>query len=103
MSTAQLRIAIDAEKVATFCQDRGIHTLWVFGSALRDDFDPAQSDLDVFAEFDPGALNGVGLRYFDFADELSQIAGCRVDFCSELHPLIRDRVLPHAAKVYERS
>ena len=103
MTPAELRIPIDAAKVAAFCRDRGIHTLWVFGSVLRDDFDPTVSDLDVFAEFDAGALEGVGLRYFDFAKDLSEIAGVRVDFCSALHPAIRERVLPHATKLYERS
>jgi predicted nucleotidyltransferase len=34
---------------------------------LREDFDPAHSDVDVLAEFAPGALNGVGFRYFYIA------------------------------------
>jgi len=36
----------------------------LFGSVLRPDFDPATSDVDVYAEFEPGALSGIGLDYF---------------------------------------
>jgi len=47
---------------------------------LRDDFDPARSDVDVLAEFAQGALDGIGFRYFGYGDELSSILGQKVDF-----------------------
>ena len=50
MSVAELPIRIDREKIATFCRARGIRKLSLFGSVLRDDFDPARSDVDVLAE-----------------------------------------------------
>lgn len=59
---AALPIPIDREKVASFCRARGIQKLSLFGSVLREDFDPARSNVDVLAEFVPGALNGVGVR-----------------------------------------
>ena len=88
----------DRELIARFCSERGIR-----GSVLRDDFDPARSDIDVLAEFAPGALRGVGLRYFGFGEELGTIFGHKVDFCSQLHPAFRDRVTQNAIKLYERS
>ena len=103
MRTTDLPIAIDRELIARFCRERGIHSLSLFGSVLRDDFDPERSDVDVLAEFAPGALRGVGLRYFAFAEELGAIFGHKVDFCSQLHPAFRDRVGRQAVKVYERS
>lgn len=103
MTTADIPIVIDRERIARFCVERGIRTLSLFGSALRDDFRPHQSDLDVLAEFDPDALRGVGLSYFGFADELGTILGHRVDFCSQLHPVLRERVYQDAVKLYERS
>ena len=103
MTTADLPIAIDRELIARFCRDRGIRSLSLFGSVLRDDFDPARSDIDVLAEFAPGALRGVGLRYFGFAEELGAILGHRVDFCSQFHPAFRDRVARRALKLYEQS
>lgn len=62
MSIADLPIEIDREKITEFCRARGIRRLSLFGSVLRDDFDPERSDLDVLAEFEPGALNDVGFR-----------------------------------------
>ena len=55
MSVAELPIVIDREKIAAFCRARGIRKLSLFGSVLRDDFDPQRSDVDVLAEFAPGA------------------------------------------------
>ncbi len=103
MTTADLPIAIDRKLIARFCRERGIRSLSLFGSVLRDDFDRARSDIDVLAEFAPGALCGVGLRYFSFGEELGAILGHKVDFCSQLHPAFRDRVARNAVKLYERS
>ena len=35
------------------CRLYGVKRLEVFGSILRDDFDPARSDIDVLVEFKP--------------------------------------------------
>jgi len=50
MSIAGLPIIINRESLAHFCQ-HGIRKLSLFGSVLRDDFDPTRSDVDVLAEF----------------------------------------------------
>ena len=49
----KLPIQFDRDRVVAFCRDRGIVRLSVFGSVLRDDFDPACSDIDVLADFKP--------------------------------------------------
>ena len=103
MTQAELPIQIDAEKVAAFCRARGIRKLSLFGSVLREDFDPACSDVDVLAEFEPGALRGVGFRYFGFEEELSAIIGFKVDFCSRLNKYIEDKVRREALTIYERA
>ena len=54
----------------------------LFGSVLRDDFNPQSSDVDLLVDFAPEALDGIGLAYFGWADDLAQIVGRRVDFCS---------------------
>jgi predicted nucleotidyltransferase len=84
MSVAELPIEIDREKIAEFCRACGIRKLSLFGSVLRDDFDPARSDVDVLAEFEPDALKGVGFRYFGYGEELS--AGKRFRFMSVHDP-----------------
>lgn len=103
MSVAELPIEIDREKIAEFCRARGIRRLSLFGSVLREDFDPQRSDVDVLAEFEPGALEGVGFRYFGYAGQLSEIFGRKVDFCSRLNRYIEDAVRREAVPIYERS
>lgn len=103
MSLAELPIPIDRERVAEFCRARGIRRLSVFGSVLREDFDPERSDVDVLAEFEPGALRGVGFRYFGYGDELARILGRKVDFCSRLNRYIEAAVRREALPIYERS
>ena len=102
MSVAELSIALDREKLATYCRERGIRKLSLFGSVLRNDFDPAHSDVDVLAEFAPGALDGVGLRYFGYGEELAAILGHKVDFCSKLNKYIADAVRRTAVTLYEQ-
>jgi predicted nucleotidyltransferase len=101
MSIAELPIQIDREQVARFCQERGIRKLSLFGSVLHHDFDPQCSEVDVLAEFEPGALKKVGFRYFGYGEELAAIFGRKVDFCSRLHPLIFGRVKDELLLVYE--
>ncbi len=103
MSVAELPIVIDRERIAEFCRARGIRKLSLFGSVLRDDFDPARSDVDVLAEFEPGVLKRAGFQYFGYGEELSAILRCKVDFCSRLHPLILERVKDELFPVYERA
>jgi predicted nucleotidyltransferase len=102
MTIAELPIQIDREKIAEFCRARGIRKLSLFGSVLREDFDPASSDVDVLAEFDPDALRGVGFRYFGYGEELSTIIGHKVDLCSRLNKYIEATVRREAVPIYER-
>jgi uncharacterized protein len=103
MSVAELPILVDHERIAQFCAARGIRRLSLFGSVLRDDFDPQRSDVDVLAEFEPGVLRKAGFDYFGYGEELSAILGHPVDFCSRLHPLILERVQGELFPVYERA
>ena len=103
MTVAELPIQVDHAAIARFCEERGIHKLSLFGSVLREDFDPPNSDVDVLAEFDPGVLQQVGFNYFGYGEELAAILGHKVDFCSRLHPLIFDRVRDELFPLYERT
>ena len=100
MTTSQLPIALDPERIAAFCRERGIRKLSLFGAVLRDDFSPS-SDVDVLVEFLPEARPG--LDFFGYGDELADIVGRKVDFCSKLDPLIRDTVEREAVTVYEQA
>lgn len=103
MSVAELPIVIDRDKIAVFCRRRGIRKLSLFGSVLRNDFDPGRSDVDVLAEFEPGALHGVGFRFFGYGDELAAILGNKVDFCTKLNKYIEESVRREALVIYEQA
>lgn len=97
----QLPFRFDRDRVARFCRDRGIVRLSLFGSVLRDDFDPARSDIDVLADFKPGATRGIGFRFFRYGDELAEILGRDVDFCSRLDPRLEPTIRREAVTIYE--
>jgi len=103
MNVAELPIKIDRERIARFCRERGIRKLSLFGSVLRDDFDPQRSDVDVLAEFAPGRLKGVGFRFFGYGGELSEILGRKVDFCTRLNKYIEQDVRREALTIYEQA
>jgi predicted nucleotidyltransferase len=53
--------------------------MYVFGSALGDDFDPGVSDIDLLVEFDSMSAFELVDAYFDLLDELRSILGTPVD------------------------
>ncbi len=101
--SAKLPIAIDREKIAEFCRARGIRKLSLFGSVLRDDFDPARSDVDVLAELLPTARPG--WAFFGWHEDLAPILGRKVDLHTpnSLSPYFRDEVMREAVAVYEQA
>lgn len=103
MKAASLPIAIDRQAVAAFCRARGIRKLSLFGSVLRGDFDPARSDVDVLAEFEPNVHPG--LKFFGYGDELAELIGRKVDFNTPawLSKHFRDEVLREAVPLYEQA
>jgi predicted nucleotidyltransferase len=103
MSVAELPIAIDREKIAAFCRERGIRKLSLFGSVLRADFDPARSDLDVLVEFTPGRTPG--WEFFGWGEDLAPIIGRKVDLHTpnSLSKYFRDEVVREAFPIYEQA
>jgi predicted nucleotidyltransferase len=92
----------DRQALADFCRARRIRKLSLFGSVLRDDFRPGESDFDVLAEFEPGALRGIGLDYFSYGPDLEKILGGKVDFCSKLNRYIKPLVEKESLPLYEQ-
>jgi predicted nucleotidyltransferase len=90
------------DELAVFCRTHSITRLWIFGSALREDFGP-ESDVDVIIAFEPG--HAPGLRFFELADELSDIFGRPVDVVSRagLRGPLGERILRDAVEVYGRD
>ncbi|MDA1200795.1 MAG: nucleotidyltransferase domain-containing protein [Planctomycetota bacterium] len=97
----QLPIRFNPDRLARFCRDRGIVRLSLFGSVLRDDFDPDRSDIDVLADFAPEATRGIGFRFFGYGDELGKILGRKVDRCARPDPRIEPTLRRDAVTIYE--
>jgi len=76
--------------------------LALFGSVLREDFNPA-SDVDVLVEFEPGHVPG--LAFFTMQEELSRILGRQVDLNTPqfLSRYFRDEVLRNAQVLYDQT
>jgi predicted nucleotidyltransferase len=67
------------EAVAALCARFNVERLELFGSALRTDFDPEQSDLDLLVQFKPISGYARVDAYFHFRDELKGLLGREVD------------------------
>ena len=61
------------------CCRYGVTRLDVFGSALRDDFRPGESDLDLLIEFGPMEGYQKAVAYFDLLEALQALLGVDVD------------------------
>jgi hypothetical protein len=101
MSIAELPLAIDPEAVAAFCRDRGIRKLSLFGSVLRDDFDPARSDVDVLVEYEPHVRPSWDV--FEHAWDLGHLLGRKADMNTPgmLNHRFSDHVLRTAMLVFD--
>ena len=66
-------------ELRTLCERRGVERLALFGSALRDDFDPGKSDLDFSVKFSPMSPKRHAEAYFGLLDDLEELFGRRVD------------------------
>jgi predicted nucleotidyltransferase len=71
---------IPLEKIADYCRRWKITEIALFGSALRDDFNP-ESDVDVLVTFDRDA-HWTLFEMVDMQGELKEIFGRDVDLVS---------------------
>lgn len=66
------------EAISRLCRLHSVRKLDVFGSILRDDFDPERSDVDVLVEFETQAA-GNFTNFLDLKESLEAIFGHSVD------------------------
>jgi predicted nucleotidyltransferase len=77
MSLVLAQPQLDA--IAAACRRHQVLRMHLFGSALRDDFDPSRSDLDLLVEFQPIEPAALVKAYFDLEGQLALITGKSVD------------------------
>lgn len=96
-------IPCDIEQLRRVCVERGIRRVRIYGSALRPDFDPASSDIDLLVEFLPGRTPG--FAFFTIGEDLAAAFGRPVDVNTEgmLSEHFRDEVLRQAQVLYDAA
>jgi uncharacterized protein len=65
------------------CRKYDVLRLDLFGSAVREDFDPNKSDLDFLVQFNNFTIHNAADRYFDFLFDLEALFGRKVDLVSD--------------------
>jgi uncharacterized protein len=76
-------IAAKREEIAELCRQHHVRRLSVFGSAARDDFNPATSDVDVLVSFDPSADSAYTKNYYSLREQLEALFHREVDLVRE--------------------
>jgi predicted nucleotidyltransferase len=75
-----VRVLHDKQQaIAALCARFGVVRLEVFGSALRDDFRPGESDVDLLVDFAPMDPHGLADAYFGLLDALRELLDGDVD------------------------
>ena len=69
-------------EIAEVCRKHHVRRLAVFGSAVRDDFNPETSDVDVTVEFLPEADEEYLKNLYAIHDTLPVLFGRKVDVLS---------------------
>jgi hypothetical protein len=67
------------ERIAELCRLHHVRRLAVFGSAVRDDFDPARSDVDLLVEFEPISGQNRFELHFRLQQALERVLRRKVD------------------------
>jgi uncharacterized protein len=72
---------IDDHRVALeeLCRRYRVRSLFLFGSAARDDFDPMSSDVDLLVEFEVLPPGGYADAYFGLREALEDLFDRAVD------------------------
>ena len=72
-------ITENREKIAELCRQHHVRTLSVFGSAVRDDFDPTRSDVDMIVEFRMPEAVRFAPNFFSLQRSLAFLLGRDID------------------------
>jgi len=101
------RILILRPSIAEACVQAEVARLWVFGSAVRDDFDPTRSDYDFLVEFRPAAARKPWFgEIADLREALSGLLGAPVDLgemAAMKNPYVRATAEAEKVLVYEHA
>jgi predicted nucleotidyltransferase len=90
-------------KLLELCRKYDVRRLDIFGSAVRQDFNPKESDLDFLVQFNNFTIHNAADRYFDLLFDLEALFGRKVDLVSDLairNPYFRKAVDAERVNLY---
>jgi predicted nucleotidyltransferase len=102
--TMSLNFADYSDQLSNLCTLYGVKRLELFGSASRNDFDLAKSDLDFLVEFVETQSRGAFDRYFGLKEALEQLFQRSIDLVEVKaikNPYFRQTVERDKVLVYE--
>lgn len=67
------------DAIVAACRHHGVRRMYAFGSVLRDDFRPGESDIDLLVEFKSMSPFELVDAYFELLDELREIFESPID------------------------
>jgi uncharacterized protein len=97
------RLHVSLPQIKQFCDRWHIQELALFGSVLRDDFQPDTSDIDVLIVVHPSAKQGLS-QWMDMKEDLENLFQRKVDLVSKTaiqqsHNWIRKQNILEAAQI----
>jgi hypothetical protein len=99
-----LPITIPYHAIKALCEQYHIARLALFGSVLRDDFDPARSDIDVLVVYESGHIPGL-MTISGHEIAFSEVFGRKVDLrtAGDLSLYFRQEVIDTSLVIYEQA
>jgi len=91
------------DQLAKLCRQHRVRRLALFGSALREDFDPQRSDLDFLVEFQPLPLGEHASTYFALLQALAELFARPIDLIeagSVRNPYLRQAIEARQETLY---
>lgn len=96
-------VARHLDALPDICRRHHVTRLDLFGSAVRDDFDPARSDVDVIVVLERGPNIDSFQRYFALVEDLERLFDRQVDVVEDgsiKNPYIIPRVEEDRLQVF---
>ncbi len=98
-----MRLPDEVKQLADLCRQYRVRRLALFGSALRDDFNPLRSDLDFLVEFESLPEGTYAKTYFGLLAALEQLFQRPVDLVEAdavRNPYFRQEIEARQETVY---
>ena len=91
------------DRIQSLCEEHGVRTLYVFGSAVDGSFDVDDSDVDFLVEFLPMEPGDLAAAYFGLLEGLEALFERRIDlvtYRSIENPYFRQAIDAQKVSVY---